>query len=129
MIADARQQSGAEKLKGHDIMGLERFDPEVKHMVLSIMSIGIVTCNSKFENGSYYQIKVSMTYMTVRRSKALFIQERRCGRLKRKSVPTLHYARSNQRADSGSKGGGSGRKAEGVEQQHTDIRFSLAPGT
>ena len=31
-IAEARQQSGAEKLKGHDIMALERFDPEVKHM-------------------------------------------------------------------------------------------------
>lgn len=28
-IAEARQQSGAEKLKGHDIMALERFDPEV----------------------------------------------------------------------------------------------------
>ena len=31
-IAEARQQSGAEKLKGHDIMALERFDPEVRHM-------------------------------------------------------------------------------------------------
>lgn len=31
-IAEARQQSGAEKLKGHDIMALERFDPEVKHI-------------------------------------------------------------------------------------------------
>lgn len=33
-IAEARKQSGAEKLKGHDIMGLERFDPEVKHMIV-----------------------------------------------------------------------------------------------
>ena len=33
-IAEARQQSGAEKLKGHDIMALERFDPEVRHMVV-----------------------------------------------------------------------------------------------
>ena len=33
-IAEARQQSGAEKLKGHDIMGLERFDPDVKHMIV-----------------------------------------------------------------------------------------------
>ena len=33
-IALARQQSGAEKLKGHDIMALERFDPEVRHMVV-----------------------------------------------------------------------------------------------
>ena len=32
-IAEARQQSGAEKLKGHDIMALERFDPEVRHMI------------------------------------------------------------------------------------------------
>lgn len=31
-IALARQQSGAEKLKGHDIMALERFDPQVRHM-------------------------------------------------------------------------------------------------
>ncbi len=34
MIAEARQKSGAEKLKGHDIMALERFDPEVKHMIV-----------------------------------------------------------------------------------------------
>ena len=33
-IAESRQQSGAEKLKGHDIMALERFDPEVKHMIV-----------------------------------------------------------------------------------------------
>ena len=33
-IAEARQQSGAEKLKGHDIMARERFDPEVKHMIV-----------------------------------------------------------------------------------------------
>ena len=38
-IAEARQQSGAEKLKGHDIMALERFDPEVKHMnVFDVLS-------------------------------------------------------------------------------------------
>lgn len=34
MIAVARQESGARKLEGHDIMALERFDPEVKHMVV-----------------------------------------------------------------------------------------------
>lgn len=33
-IAEARQRSGAEKLKGHDIMALERFDPEVRHMIV-----------------------------------------------------------------------------------------------
>lgn len=33
-IAEARQKSGAKKLKGHDIMALERFDPEVKHMIV-----------------------------------------------------------------------------------------------
>ena len=33
-IAEARQQSGAEKLKEHDIMALERFDPEVRHMIV-----------------------------------------------------------------------------------------------
>ena len=34
MIAVARQESGARKLKGHDIMALERFDPEVTHMIV-----------------------------------------------------------------------------------------------
>ena len=33
-IAEARQKSGAKKLKGHDIMALERFDPEVRHMIV-----------------------------------------------------------------------------------------------
>lgn len=40
-IAEARQQSGAEKLKGHDIMALERFDPEVRHMIVfDVLSYG-----------------------------------------------------------------------------------------
>lgn len=34
MLAEARQKSGAEQLKGHDILALERFDPEVHHMVI-----------------------------------------------------------------------------------------------
>lgn len=34
MIAVVRQKSGAQKLEGHDIMALERFDPEVKHMIV-----------------------------------------------------------------------------------------------
>ena len=34
MIAVARQESGARRLEGHDIMALERFDPEVKHMII-----------------------------------------------------------------------------------------------
>lgn len=34
LIAEARQKSGAEQLKGHDIMALERFDPETHHMVV-----------------------------------------------------------------------------------------------
>ena len=34
MIAEARQKSGVEQLKGHDIMALERFDPEVRDMVV-----------------------------------------------------------------------------------------------
>ena len=33
-IAEARQKSGAKELKGHDIMALERFDPEVRHMIV-----------------------------------------------------------------------------------------------
>ena len=34
MIAVARQESGAQKLEGHDIMALERFDLEVRHMIV-----------------------------------------------------------------------------------------------
>ena len=34
MNAVARQESGARKLEGHDIMALERFDPEVTHMIV-----------------------------------------------------------------------------------------------
>ena len=34
MIAVVRQESGAQKLEGHDIMALERFDPEVAHMIV-----------------------------------------------------------------------------------------------
>lgn len=34
LIAVARQESGARKLEGHDIMALERFAPEVKHMIV-----------------------------------------------------------------------------------------------
>ena len=34
MIAVARQESGARKMEGHYIMALERFDPEVKHMII-----------------------------------------------------------------------------------------------
>ena len=30
----ARQQSGAQKLSGHDIMALERFDPATRHMIV-----------------------------------------------------------------------------------------------
>ena len=40
MIAVARQESGARKLEGHDIMALERFDPEVKHMIIFDMLSG-----------------------------------------------------------------------------------------
>ena len=34
MIAVVRQEPGAQKLEGHDIMALERFDPEVAHMIV-----------------------------------------------------------------------------------------------
>lgn len=34
LIAETRQKSGTEKLKGYDIMALERFDTEVKHMIV-----------------------------------------------------------------------------------------------
>ena len=42
-IAEARQQSGAEKLKGHDIMGLERFDPEGTKASTRPFTIGAAT--------------------------------------------------------------------------------------
>ena len=34
MLAEARQKSGAQKLAGHDIMALERFDPDTRHMIV-----------------------------------------------------------------------------------------------
>lgn len=34
LVAEARQKSDAEQLKGYDIMALERFDPETSHMVI-----------------------------------------------------------------------------------------------
>ena len=34
MLAEARQQSGVQKLSGHDIMALERFDPATRHMIV-----------------------------------------------------------------------------------------------
>ena len=34
MLEEARQQSGAAKLAGHDIMALERFDPDTRHMIV-----------------------------------------------------------------------------------------------
>ena len=34
MLAEARQKSGAEKLAGHDIMALERFDPDTRYMIV-----------------------------------------------------------------------------------------------
>lgn len=34
MLAEARQQSGAQKLAGHDIMALERFDSDTRHMIV-----------------------------------------------------------------------------------------------
>ncbi len=34
LLAQARQKSGAQKLSGHDIMALERFDPDTRHMIV-----------------------------------------------------------------------------------------------
>lgn len=34
ILAEARQKSGEEKLAGHDIMALERFDPDTRHMIV-----------------------------------------------------------------------------------------------
>ena len=34
MLAEARQQSGAAKLAGHDIMALEWFAPDTRHMIV-----------------------------------------------------------------------------------------------
>jgi len=46
LLAEARQKSGAEKLKGHDIMALERFDPEVRHMVIfDVLSVDSFVCD------------------------------------------------------------------------------------
>ena len=34
ILAEARQKSGAQKLAGNDIMALERFDPDTRHMIV-----------------------------------------------------------------------------------------------
>ena len=34
LLAETRQKSGAERLKGHDIMALERFDDTTRHMII-----------------------------------------------------------------------------------------------
>ena len=34
MLAEARRKSGAQKLAGHDIMALERFAPDTRHMIV-----------------------------------------------------------------------------------------------
>ena len=34
MLTEVRQKSGSKQLKGHDILALEHFDPEVRHMVI-----------------------------------------------------------------------------------------------
>ena len=34
MLAQARQKSGAQKLAGHDILALERFAPDTRHMIV-----------------------------------------------------------------------------------------------
>lgn len=34
MLAEARQRSGVQKLTGHDIMALERFEPDTRHMIV-----------------------------------------------------------------------------------------------
>lgn len=34
LLAEARQKSEAQKLSGHDIMALERFDPDTRHMIV-----------------------------------------------------------------------------------------------
>ena len=46
-LPQARQRSGVEQLKGHDIMGLERFDPEVRHMVIFDVLSGDSTVGDK----------------------------------------------------------------------------------
>lgn len=47
LLAEARRRSGAEKLKGHDIMALERFDPEVRHMIVFDVLSGESTVGDK----------------------------------------------------------------------------------
>ena len=34
LLEEERRRSGAEKLEGHDIMDLERFDPDTHHMIV-----------------------------------------------------------------------------------------------
>ena len=63
-IAEARQQSGAEKLKGHDIMALERFDPEVKHMIVFDVASGIFMSSMHSERLIWKPIGHEKRFMT-----------------------------------------------------------------
>ena len=45
MLAEARQRSGAQKLSGHDIMALERFDP-VSYTHLQAVDQGVAALDA-----------------------------------------------------------------------------------
>lgn len=47
LLAEARQASGAEKLSGHDIMALERFAPDTRHMAVFDVLSGETTMGDK----------------------------------------------------------------------------------
>ncbi|WP_243139079.1 DUF5720 family protein [Faecalibacterium prausnitzii] len=70
-IAEARQQSGAEKLKGHDIMALERFDPAMPlrynndKQKKPLFSRGLSVCRLLFN--SFSKLKIDENYKEKRR--------------------------------------------------------------
>ena len=47
LLAEARQASGAERLSGHDIMALERFAPDSRHMAVFDVLSGVATMGDK----------------------------------------------------------------------------------
>ncbi len=68
MLEEARQKSGAEQLKGHDILALERFDPEVRHMVIFEVVSGktaksiLISCGARLAPFDIPQLREIMSY-------------------------------------------------------------------
>jgi hypothetical protein len=90
LLAEARQKSGAEKLKGHDIMALERFDPEVKHMIVFDVLSGNAPVGDKGD-------KMHPSNQNDTTENALHPQIQGTGHLPKSVVFTSHAGKPNYR--------------------------------